>query len=180
MVNGVGVSRDLEWLLTRNWSSHQLKRRGIGRRLSKDPLNPKGLFTPRFQGTIQRKALTVEPHSSGKGVVLRYKKKRHQQNPSKSVARVELNKDSRRTLQTIRRFCNKNLYRTDLKNVWISVQMMINTIYLNIFMFRFACEERVPFCEVNVREPRENGDREVVRKKLNKPYGELLLCLWLM
>jgi len=117
MVNGVGVSRDLQWLLTRNWSSQMLKRRGINRRFSRDQLNPKGLYVPRFQGSIQRKALTVEPNASGKGVTLIYKKKRNQQKPAKSLAKVELNKDSRRTLNNIRKFCNKNLYRTDLKNV---------------------------------------------------------------
>lgn len=117
MVNGVGVSRDLEWVLTRNWSSHLVKRRGINRRFSRDPLNPKGLFVPRFQGTIQRKAINIEPNPSGKGVVLVYKKRRHQQKPAKSLGKIELNKDSRRTLRNIRTFCNRNLYRTDLKNV---------------------------------------------------------------
>jgi len=117
MVNGVGVSRDLEWVLTRNWSSHLIKRRGIKRRFSRDPLNPKGLYVPRFQGNIQRKAINIEPNPSGKGVVLVYKKKRYQQKPAKSLGKIELNRDSRRTLKNIRTFCNKNLYRTDLKNV---------------------------------------------------------------
>lgn len=117
MVKGVGVSRDLNWLLTRNWSSHLVKKRGINRRLSTDPLNPKGLYVPRFQGTIQRKALQVDPHPSGKGVVLVYKKKRHQSRPGKALSKQLLTKDSRRTFKTIRKFVNKNLYRTDLKNV---------------------------------------------------------------
>ena len=55
MVKGVGVSRDLNWLLTRNWSSHLVKKRGINRRLSTDPLNPKGLYVPRFQGTFNER-----------------------------------------------------------------------------------------------------------------------------
>lgn len=120
MVNGVTASRDLQWLLTRNWSSHLIKPRYLGRRLSRDPLNPKGLYTPRFQGTVQKRAITVEPHSSGKGVVMVYKKKRVQRKPAKSVARVNLTKNARRSLTVIRKFCNKNLYRTDLKNVRIS------------------------------------------------------------
>ncbi|CAG2108494.1 unnamed protein product [Medioppia subpectinata] len=116
MVNGVGVSRDLQWVLTRNWSSSLIKARGIKRRFSRSQFNPKGLYVPRFEGLHQTKALTVEPNAGGKGVTLVYKKRRHQQKPVKSVARVVLNKDSRRTLNTIKSFCNRNLYRTDLKN----------------------------------------------------------------
>ncbi len=62
------------------------------RRFSRDLLNPKGLYVPRFQGTIQLKALSVEPNASGKGVVLVYKKRRHQQKPAKSLGKIELNR----------------------------------------------------------------------------------------
>ena len=117
MVKGVGVSRDLNWLLVRNWSSNLKKVRGINRQLSRSNLNPKGLHVPRFEGNIQRKALTVEPNAAGKGVVLVYKKNNQRTKPVKSVARVEFNKDSRKTLRNIRKFVNKNLYRCDLKNV---------------------------------------------------------------
>ena len=106
--------------LSRNWSSSLIKARGIKRRFSRSTFNPKGLYVPRFEGNIQSKALTVEPNASGKGVVLVYKKRRHQQKPSKSVSKIELNKDSRRTLKNIKTFCNRNLYRTDLKNVFNS------------------------------------------------------------
>ncbi|CAG2178348.1 unnamed protein product [Oppiella nova] len=117
MVKGVGVSRDLQWVLTRNWSSSLIKARGINRRFSRSPFNPKGLFVPRFEGQYQQKALTIEPNAGGKGVTLVYKKRRHQRKPAKAVARIVLNKDSRRTLKNIKTFCNRNLYRTDLKNV---------------------------------------------------------------
>lgn len=120
MVNGVNVSRDLQWVLTRNWSSSLIKARGIKRRFSRSTFNPKGLYVPRFEGSLQQKAVTIEPNASGKGVTLVYKKRRHQQKPSKSVAKIELKKDSRRTLNNIRKFCNRNLYRTDLKNVFHS------------------------------------------------------------
>ncbi|XP_054156541.1 60S ribosomal protein L28-like [Oppia nitens] len=117
MVKGVGMSRDLQWVLTRNWSSSLIKVRGIDRHFSRSRFNPKGLYVPRFEGQYQQKALTVEPNSSGKGVTLQYKKRRHQQKPGQSVAKIVLNKDARRTLNNIKKFCNKNLYRTDLKNV---------------------------------------------------------------
>jgi large subunit ribosomal protein L28e len=114
---GVNMSRDLLWLLTKNNNSHILKPRAFKKRLSTDPMNPKGVQSFRFSGAIQRKAITVEPHSSGKGVNLVYKKRRHQSRPEKSVVRMSLTKDSRRTLSVIKRFCNVNAYRTDLKNV---------------------------------------------------------------
>jgi len=117
MVKGVGISRDLQWVLTRNWSSSLIKARGIKRRFSRSTFNPKGLYVPRFEGNYQQKAITIEPNTTGKGVVIVYKKRRHQQKPAKSLARIELNKDSRRTLKNIKTFCNKNMYRTDLKNV---------------------------------------------------------------
>jgi len=111
------VSRDLQWVLTRNWSASLIKARGIDRRFSRSVFNPKGLYVPRFEGQYQQKAVTVEPNPSGKGVQLVFKKRRHQRKPAKSVSRVVLTKDSRRTLNTIKSFCNRNLYRTDLKNV---------------------------------------------------------------
>lgn len=117
MVKGVSVSRDLNWLLVRNWNSSLKKVRGINRQLSRSSLNPKGLHVPRFEGVIQRDALTVEPNASGKGVTLVYKKKTQRTKPARNMARIELNKDSRRTLKNIRKFVNKTFYRVDLKNV---------------------------------------------------------------
>lgn len=127
-MSGVNVSRDLLWLMTKNNNAHMLKTRGIRKVFTRDPLNPKGIQSLRFSGAVQRKALTVEPHASGKGVTLVFKKRKHQRKPSKSTAKMSLVKGSRRTLSTIRSFCNKNYYRTDLKNVclkndWINVEI---------------------------------------------------------
>lgn len=117
MVAGVNVSRDLLWVLTNNTNNATFKRKGLRQRFTTDPFNPKGIANYRFSGGIQKKALTVEPHTSGKGVTLVYRKGNQQNKPAKSIVRVPLTKDSRRTLRTIKRFCNRNYYRTDLKNV---------------------------------------------------------------
>lgn len=117
MVAGVNVSRDLLWILTQNNNNHVVKRKGFRRRFTTDPLNPKGIANLRFSGAIQRKALTVEPHASGKGVNLVFRKRAQQSKPAKSIARVPLTKGSVRALSAIRSFCNKNFYRKDLKNV---------------------------------------------------------------
>ena len=118
MVQVVNTSTDLNWLLTRKTSSFLLKRRaGASHHFSTDPLNPKGLFKPRFQGTIQKRALNVQENPSGKGVVLVYKNKRNQNKPAKGVSKVVLNRGSGRALKNIKQFVNKQQYRSDLKNV---------------------------------------------------------------
>lgn len=114
---GVNVSRDLRWLLTKNNSCHAVKIRNYPKALSKDPLNPKGLHLPRFNGSIQTKAVTVRGSAKQKGVTLIYKKKSAIKKPADQLVRVTIkNKDPRATLKSIKNTLNnmKN-YRKDLK-----------------------------------------------------------------
>lgn len=117
MVQVVNTSSDLNWLLTRNTSSFLLKRRGVNHFFSTDPLNGKGLHKPRFSGTVQKRALTVQENPSGKGITLVYKNKRNQTKPAKAITRVALNRGTSRALKAIKQLSNKQQYRTDLKNV---------------------------------------------------------------
>lgn len=117
MVNGVGTSSDLNWLITRNTSCYLMKARGVSKHFSKDPLNPKGLYKPRFQGAIQSRALSVQEHPSGKGVVMLAKKKRNQRKPAQASISVPLTRGAGRTTRSIKQFVNKSQYRKDLKNV---------------------------------------------------------------
>ncbi|RWS29995.1 60S ribosomal protein L28-like protein [Leptotrombidium deliense] len=112
---GINVSRDLLWMLTKNNSCHLIKRPAL-KPLTKDPMNPKGIHSLRFAGSVQRKAMNVQAHPSGKGVQLVFNKRRHQKRPAKRLAKISLTKNSRKTLSTIRKFSNKFCYRTDLKN----------------------------------------------------------------
>lgn len=112
---GVNVSRDLLWILTSNNNANMFKRTGIKKRFSKDPLNPKGVQSFQNAGTLQDRAVNVQPDPSGKGVVLVYKNRRHRRSPGKNLHRVSLKKSAGRTLETIKRFVNKNRYRRDLK-----------------------------------------------------------------
>lgn len=114
---GVNSSTDLNWLITRNHSSFLLKRKGVNHYFSTDPLNPKGLFKPRFQGTTQPRMLSIQENPTGKGVVMVYKTKNKQNRPAKSLARVVMSGNSRRTIRNIKQFVNKKNYRNDLKNV---------------------------------------------------------------
>lgn len=117
MPNGVNVSRDLRWLLTKNSSCHAVKIRNYPKALSKDPLNPKGLHLPRFSGSIQSKAITVRGPSKKAGVTLVYKKKSAVRKPAQQLVRVTIKKDPRSTLRSIKSTLNNMKGRKDLKMV---------------------------------------------------------------
>ena len=145
----VNASNDLTWLVTRNSSSFLMKRRGVNHHFSRDPLNPKGLYKPRFQGTVQKRALSVVENPSGKGVVLKYKSKHQQNKPAKSVTSVQLSRGSRRAFKAIKNVTNKQNYRKDLKNVsFFTISMYFWAIFdiskcsksskiLSLFFFLF-------------------------------------------
>lgn len=114
---GVNVSRHLLWLVTKSHNCHIYKQRNVKQPFTKDPLNPKGIQTFRWSGSIQRKTLSVTSHPSGKGVVMVYRKRKHQLRPKKSLEKVPLVRDNRRTFRHIRKFVNRNFYRTDIKMV---------------------------------------------------------------
>ncbi|KAF8795002.1 60S ribosomal protein L28 like protein [Argiope bruennichi] len=75
----------------------------------------KKIHSPRYCGTIQKNAIMIEPHSNKKGVNLVYKKKRCHRKPAKSLERVPLTKNARRTMTVIKKFVKRNQYRKDLK-----------------------------------------------------------------
>lgn len=114
--NGVNVSKDLRWLLTKDSTWHAVKVRNYPKALSKDPLNPKGLHLPRFSGSIQSKAITVRGSAKRPGVTLVYKNKLAIRKPASQLTRVTIQKDPRSTLRTIKNSLNNMKgYRKDLK-----------------------------------------------------------------
>lgn len=115
MPNGVNVSRDLRWLLTKNTSCHAVRVRNYPKALSKDPLNPKGLHLPRFAGSIQSRAVTVKGSAKKPGVTLVYKKKSAVRKPAEQLVRVHIKKDPRSTLRSVRNTLNNMKGRKDLK-----------------------------------------------------------------
>ena len=115
MPNGVNVSRDLRWLLTKNTSCHAVKVRNYPKAFSKDPLNPKGLHLPRFSGSIQTRAVTVRGSAKKPGVTLVYKKKSAVRKPAEQLVRVTIKKDPRSTLRSIKNSLNNMKGRKDLK-----------------------------------------------------------------
>ncbi|BFZ05596.1 hypothetical protein BsWGS_08635 [Bradybaena similaris] len=108
------ASADLTWLIIRNNSSTLLKR--SRQYMSLEPNNLKGRNSFRYNGLIHRKTVGIEPVKDGKGVVLVTRKSKGLRKPSKTLTRVELKKDPRRTIATIRRTLRYNNYRKDLIN----------------------------------------------------------------
>ncbi|XP_015917923.1 large ribosomal subunit protein eL28 [Parasteatoda tepidariorum] len=105
----------LNWMIVRNCSSFLVKKRNIKKHFSLDPLNMKKIHSPRFCGTIQKNALMVDPHPSNKGVNFVFKKKHYHHKPSRTLQVTPLTKDARRTMNSIKKFVNKNRYRKDIK-----------------------------------------------------------------
>merc|ERR1719350_1691669 len=79
-----------------------------------EPSNLKNRNSFRYNGLIQRKTVGVEPAKDGKGVVLVTRKTKGYRRPARSVKRVELKKDSRHSIRTIRQVVQNSGYRRDL------------------------------------------------------------------
>jgi len=106
-------SSQVQWMIIRNNSSFLRKRKLCT--LTTEPNNLKNRNSFRFNGLVNKKVLGIEAIQDGKGVVLTQGKTKHRQKPAKSIRKVKLVRDSRRTLTTIRRIVRKQRYRKDLK-----------------------------------------------------------------
>ncbi|KAJ8321282.1 hypothetical protein KUTeg_001140 [Tegillarca granosa] len=109
------MSADLQWMIIRNNSSFLLK--GNKQTFSREPNNLKGRNSFRFNGLVHKKTVGVEVPKDGKGVVLVTKNNAGLSKPAKTFTKLELKRDSRRTLGTIRKVIRNNRYRKDLKMV---------------------------------------------------------------
>ena len=108
------MSADLQWMIIRNNSCHLVKRKNVPS-FSNEPNNLKGVNSFRFNGLVHKKTVSVEPKSDGKGVVLVTRKNRTVRRPAKSISRLELKRDARKTLSAIRKVIDEGNYRKDLK-----------------------------------------------------------------
>ena len=107
------MSADLQWMLIRNNSSFLMKRKHCN--FSKEPNNLKNINRYRLNGLVHRKTVGVEPAADGKGVTLVTRNATNWRRPNKNISKAELKRDSRRTLNTIRKTLRNNRYRKDLK-----------------------------------------------------------------
>jgi len=107
------MSVDIQWLIVRNNSSFLMKRKHMPT-LSKEPNNLKGRNSFRYSGLVQKKTVGVEPASTGKGVVLVTRNGKSLRKPAKNYTRVELKRNSRKTIKTISKTLFNGQYRKDL------------------------------------------------------------------
>ncbi|GFQ78181.1 60S ribosomal protein L28 [Trichonephila clavata] len=111
----VEFSNELQWMVVRNRSSFLVKKKHVKMPFSTDPFNMKKLHVPRFCGSIQSKAVMVEPHPGKKGVNFIYKKKDVGNKPRQSLRVQSFTKHPRRTMTNIKSFFKKTGYRKDLR-----------------------------------------------------------------
>jgi len=110
------MSADIQWLIIRNNSSFLMKRAHMPN-LSKEPNNLKGRNSFRYSGLVQKKTVGVEAAPSGKGVVFVTRNGGSLRKPAKNYNRVELKRNSRKTLKTIGTTLFNGRYRRDLKTL---------------------------------------------------------------
>ncbi|CAF3168692.1 unnamed protein product [Rotaria socialis] len=107
------ASSHVQWMIIRNNSSF-LQKRKLGT-YTTEPNNLKNRNNFRYNGLIHPKIVGVEAAKEGKGVVFSTGSVKNVRKPSKRLHKVQLTKDSRRTLTSIRRTIRKQCYRKDLK-----------------------------------------------------------------
>ncbi|XP_060064262.1 large ribosomal subunit protein eL28-like [Ylistrum balloti] len=107
------MSADVQWAIIRNNSSFLLK--GNKRTFSMEPNNLKAINSFRYNGLVRQKTIGVEPAKDGKGVVLVTRNSSGWRKPNKNYTKMELKRDPRRVLGTIRKTVRNNRYRKDLK-----------------------------------------------------------------
>ncbi|KAL5012545.1 hypothetical protein ScPMuIL_011096 [Solemya velum] len=107
------MSKDIQWQIIRNNSCFLLK--GNGHVFSREPNNLKSRNSYRYNGLIHKKTVGVEPAKDGKGIVMVTKNATGLRKPNKNYTRIEMKKNSRRTLAAIRKTIKSNRYRKDLK-----------------------------------------------------------------
>ncbi|XP_021361559.1 60S ribosomal protein L28-like [Mizuhopecten yessoensis] len=107
------MSADVQWAIIRNNSCFLLK--GNKRTFSMEPNNLKAINSFRYNGLVRKKTIGVEPAKDGKGVVLVTRNQSGWRKPCKSHTKMELKRDPRRVVNTIRKTIGNNRYRKDLK-----------------------------------------------------------------
>ncbi|XP_074654927.1 large ribosomal subunit protein eL28-like [Tubulanus polymorphus] len=108
------MSSHLTWAIIRNNSAF-LRKGARGCSFTTEANNLKGKNSFKYNGLIHKQTFGVEAAKDGKGVVIVTKKARGGRKPSKSMARVELKKDARRTFATISKTISKSKDRRGLK-----------------------------------------------------------------
>jgi len=108
------MSADIAWAVIRNNSSFLLKKRGVKKPFSTEPLNLTNKNAMRYNGLVNAKAVGVTAAADGKGFVLSTKRARKANRPGASINAITMKAGPGRSLQKIRGVLQKQRYRKDL------------------------------------------------------------------
>uniref|UniRef100_A0A1B0DIX5 Large ribosomal subunit protein eL28 n=1 Tax=Phlebotomus papatasi TaxID=29031 RepID=A0A1B0DIX5_PHLPP len=106
-------SSHLNWLIVRNCNSYLLKKRNIPKPFSTERNNLTNLSSYRYSGLVHHKTLAVLP-ADKKGFTVVYKKKKVENQPSKSLVKVTMKSGPRRSLYKLKKMLKAQKYRKDL------------------------------------------------------------------
>ncbi|KAF1942043.1 ribosomal protein L28e [Clathrospora elynae] len=109
------ISHDLAWEVTKGHSATLVKRAN-GVSFSRDPLNLRGLYSRKNEGSIANKAIGILPGKDG-GVTLLIKKSDKHHQPASSIQSTTFGpaKSTRKTYSAIVNATTKRNYRPDLR-----------------------------------------------------------------
>lgn len=89
------MSTDIAWAITRNNSAFMLKKRGVAKPFSTDPLNLTNRHCKRYNGSLHKKAIGVAPTSDNKGFAVVMKRQKNAKKPGKNLAKTDMKAGAR-------------------------------------------------------------------------------------
>ncbi|XP_034232433.1 60S ribosomal protein L28 [Thrips palmi] len=108
------MTSHLSWMVIRNNSAFLLKKRGVKKPFSTEPLNLTGLNSYKYNGLVHKKVLGINATADNKGFVVSHKKANNERFPVKSHVKTTFKAGARRSLYKLKNFVGKNKYRPEL------------------------------------------------------------------
>ena len=110
----MNVSADIAWQVIRNQSSFLLKKRGVKKPFSTEPLNLTNRNSFRYNGLVNPKAVGVTATPDNKGFVLTTRRCKMAHKPGKSLVHTTMKAGLGRSLHKTKGSLIKQRYRKDL------------------------------------------------------------------
>merc|ERR1712080_573690 len=108
------VSAEIQWGVIRNSSCFLLKKRGVSKPFSVEPLNLTNRNSFRYNGLVNKKAVGVSAAPDNKGFVVTTKRCRQSHKPAKALVNTTMTAGLGRSLHKTKGALIKQRYRKDL------------------------------------------------------------------
>jgi len=108
------VSSDVAWAVIRNNSSFLLKKRGVKKPFSTEPMNLTNLNSQRYNGLVNKKAVGITAAADNKGFILTTKRAKAANKPGRSTVSCTFKAGPGRSLHKVKSGLVKQRYRKDL------------------------------------------------------------------